>query len=70
MQTYTVESVPQWPVLLSKLAKGEEIVIVEQEKPVAKLVPASQATYLERVRALRGTLKGIDTNVEDEDDPA
>ncbi|HWF43789.1 MAG TPA: hypothetical protein VG537_04015 [Candidatus Kapabacteria bacterium] len=69
MQTYPVESIPsQLPLLLKKVADGEEILLTEKEKPVAKLVPASQETYRERIRALRGSLKGIDTDVEAEDD--
>ncbi|HEY3876320.1 MAG TPA: type II toxin-antitoxin system prevent-host-death family antitoxin [Candidatus Kapabacteria bacterium] len=71
MQTYSAESIPsQWPALLDRVIHGEEIMITEQEKPIARLIPAHQETYLDRIRALRGTLRGINTDVENEDDPA
>ena len=71
MQTYSVQSIPtQLPLMLKKVANGEEILLTDKEKPVAKLVPPSSESYRERVRAMRGFLKGIDTDVEAEDDPA
>jgi antitoxin (DNA-binding transcriptional repressor) of toxin-antitoxin stability system len=65
MQTYSVESVPaQWPLLLIKIGKGEEILLTEKEKPFARLVPAREMSALEQIRSVRGIAPGIDTNVE------
>lgn len=105
MQTYSSESVPsQWPVLLSRVTKGEEILITEKERLVARIIPIDSESmllrelealqqasrksltsvlgenselapvtaedYPSRIRALRGFVPGINTDIENEDDPA
>ena len=71
MQTYTIEAAKaDFVALLHRVANGEEVLITENNKPIAKLISADEAqSYRERIRALRGFAKGIDTNVyrEEED---
>ena len=71
MQTYSIEAAKaDFVALLHRAARGEAVLITENDKPLAKLVSADTAvSYRERMRALRGFAKGIDTNVyrEDED---
>ncbi len=71
MQTYSIEAAKaDFVALLHRAARGEELLITEREKPIAKLGPPGAAqSYRERVRALRGAARGIDTSVpRDEED--
>jgi prevent-host-death family protein len=75
MLTYTIEAAEaQIATLIQKAAHGEAVIITDHDKPIAKLVPADEietnpaGTYRERVRALRGSAKGIDTTVERDED--
>jgi antitoxin (DNA-binding transcriptional repressor) of toxin-antitoxin stability system len=71
MQTYSVEAAKaNFISLLHRAARGEEVLITEKEKPIAKLGPPTVTeSYRERVRALRGSAPGIDTTVDrDEED--
>jgi prevent-host-death family protein len=46
---------------LTKVEKGQEIIITKREKPVARLIPfkpsVSRKDVFDRINALRGTLK-------------
>lgn len=75
MTTYSVEAVEAHIAeLIQKAAQGEAMIITDHDTPIAKLGPIneiernSSGSYLERVRALRGFVKGIDTSVEREAD--
>ncbi len=72
MQTYSIEAAQaNFVSLLHRAAHEEALLITENDKPIAKIgPPATDAeSYRERVRALRGFLKGMDTNLErDEED--
>ena len=65
MQTYSIEvAKADFVSLLRRAAKGEEVLITEKERPIAKIGPPNGAlSYLDRVRALRGAARGIDTSV-------
>ena len=49
------------PALLEFVERGHEVVITRHDRPVARLVPVgppvARAELVERVRALRGTLR-------------
>jgi prevent-host-death family protein len=65
MQTYSIESISaQLPLLLKKVANGEEILLTEKERPVARLVPANDQDDDRRMKALRGGLRGVDPTLE------
>ncbi len=66
MQTYTIEAAKaNLGALLQRVAHGEELLITEKERPIAKLSPPDTAdSYRARIRALRGAARGIDTTVE------
>ena len=69
--TYSIESAKaQFAQLLRKAANGEEVLITENDKPIAKIVSADETeAYRRRIQSLRGSLKGIDTEVyRDEED--
>jgi antitoxin (DNA-binding transcriptional repressor) of toxin-antitoxin stability system len=104
MQTYAIPSQSDLSRLAHLAANGQEVLLTENNKPLAKLVPIDEdeayhrevrslmsfakgmraferehetlrklaeeeiETYRQQVRALRGSLKGIDTTVEREDD--
>jgi prevent-host-death family protein len=70
MQTYTIEAAKaDLGALLLKVAHGEELLITEKEKPIAKLSPPDPAdSYRARIRALRGAARGIDTSVPRDED--
>ena len=60
MKTATVQQVPQqWAEILGWVAAGEEVQVTQQDRVVAKLVPAppdsvSQTDFLTRARAIWG----------------
>ena len=66
MTTYTAQAAAEhFADLLDKAAHGETVLITDHDKPIAKLIPAEgPESYRDRVRALRGFVKGIDTTVE------
>ena len=69
METYTIESArDNFSLLLHKAAHGTEIMITEEEKPLAKIVSASTLSAREQIRAIRGIAPGIDTRVERDED--
>jgi antitoxin (DNA-binding transcriptional repressor) of toxin-antitoxin stability system len=68
MTTITIqEAQASLPDLIHKLAPGEEVVIMENDKPVARLTP----TPPEPPKKLRplGTLRGTVLSMEHFDDP-
>jgi antitoxin (DNA-binding transcriptional repressor) of toxin-antitoxin stability system len=60
MKTASVQQVPQrWTEILGWVAAGEEVQVTQQEKVVAKVVPATperlaQPDFLARARAIWG----------------
>ncbi len=60
MKTASVQQVPQrWTEILGWIAAGEEVEVTQQEKVVAKLVPATrqavaQPDFLARAKAIWG----------------
>lgn len=60
MKTASVQQVPQrWSEILGWIAAGEEVEVTQQEKVVAKLVPATreavaQPDFLSRAKAIWG----------------
>lgn len=55
MKTASVQDVPQqWPQILKWVAAGEEVEVTEQEKVIAKLVPATQPDFLARATKIWG----------------
>jgi len=55
VKTATVQQVPQkWNQILEWLAAGEEVELTEQEKVVAKVVPAKQPDFLSRAKEVWG----------------
>ncbi len=60
MKTATVQQVPQrWTEILGWIAAGEEVEVTQQEKVVAKVVPAApqlvaQPDFLARGKAIWG----------------
>ena len=69
MQTYSIEAAKaDFVTLLRRASRGEEVLITEKEKPIAKIGPPESKSYRERVRALRGAAKGIDTSVDRDED--
>ena len=70
MQTYSIEAAKaDLAVLLHRVEKGEEVLITENNKPLAKIVSADEnEAYRRDVRALRGFAKGMDTNFYREED--
>ncbi len=70
MQTHSIEAANATiPLLLDLAAKGEEVLLTKNHKPLAKLVPIDDdETYRRDVRALRGFVKGMNTDIEREDE--
>ena len=75
MVTYSVQAAEaQISELIQKAAHGEAVIITDHDRPIAKLGPIDEheqvtaASYRERVCALRGFVKGIDTTVERDED--
>ena len=60
MKTASIQQVPQqWTEILGWVAAGEEVQVTNQEKVIAKVVPATPATaaqpdFLARARAIWG----------------
>lgn len=58
MKTASVQQVPQqWPEILRWVAAGEEVQLTQQDKVVAKVVPAtpvSQPDFLARAKSIWG----------------
>ncbi|MBL8795299.1 MAG: type II toxin-antitoxin system prevent-host-death family antitoxin [Planctomycetia bacterium] len=54
--------------LIHRLTPGEEVVITENDQPVARLVPAAPSALPRRVPRL-GTLRGTVLSMERFDDP-
>jgi antitoxin (DNA-binding transcriptional repressor) of toxin-antitoxin stability system len=57
MKTASVEQVPkQWPQIMVWIAAGEEVQVTEQDRVVAKLVPAKSPApdFLARAKAIWG----------------
>ena len=55
MKTASVQQLPQqWPQILAWVAAGEEVEVTEQEKVIARVVPATQPDLLERAKKIWG----------------
>lgn len=55
MKTASVQQVPQrWTQILEWVAAGEEVEVTEQEKVIARVVPAAQPDFLARARKIWG----------------
>jgi len=60
MKTASVQQLPQqWPEILRWVAAGEEVEVTQQDKVIAKVVPAnggqvSQPDFLARAKAIWG----------------
>jgi prevent-host-death family protein len=69
MPTVTIEEARNnLTELIQRLTSGAEVVITENEKPVARLVPAIPPSEPRKVPQL-GTLKGTVLSMEHFDDP-
>ena len=55
MKTASVQQVPQkWTQILEWVAAGEEVEVTEQDRVIAKVVPATQPDFLARARKIWG----------------
>ena len=55
MKTASATQVPQkWAQILEWLAAGEEVEVTEQEKVIARVVPAQQPDFLARAKVIWG----------------
>ncbi len=55
MKTASVQQLPQkWPQILEWVAAGEEVEVTEQEKVIARVVPATQPDFLARAKKIWG----------------
>jgi antitoxin (DNA-binding transcriptional repressor) of toxin-antitoxin stability system len=53
MKTASVQQVPQqWVQILEWVAAGEEVELTQQEKVVARVVPAAQPDFLARAKSI------------------
>jgi prevent-host-death family protein len=69
MPTVTIEEAKTTlSELIHRLTPGEEVVITENDRPVARLVPAASACEPRKVPRL-GTLRGTVLSMEHFDDP-
>ncbi|HEX5316840.1 MAG TPA: type II toxin-antitoxin system prevent-host-death family antitoxin [Candidatus Kapabacteria bacterium] len=70
MQTYSVEAAKNDLSMLAHLAaKGQEVLLTENNQPLAKLVPLDEDEAWRRdIRALRGFAKGIPPFEREEDE--
>ena len=67
MTILSIEQVPsELPMLIGKLAPGDEIVVTDGGKPVAKVTP--MAPVEERPKRRLGSAKGILTIISEDDD--
>jgi antitoxin (DNA-binding transcriptional repressor) of toxin-antitoxin stability system len=62
------EAQTRLPELIHRLTPGEEVVITEDDQPVARLVPAARLGEPRKVPQL-GTLRGTVLSMEHFDDP-
>ncbi|QEH31797.1 Phd_YefM [Aquisphaera giovannonii] len=70
MSTITLrEAQATLPELVRRLASGEEVIITEGDRPVARLVPATPSVEARPVARL-GALRGTVLSMERFDDPA
>ncbi len=60
-QTYSIEAArANFPALVHSVAKGQEILLTENDRLIAKIVPPDEAEAFRRdMQALRGFAKGI-----------
>jgi prevent-host-death family protein len=69
MTTITIqEAQTRLPELIHRLTPGEEVIITENDQPVARLVPAAPPSEPRKVPRL-GTLRGTVLSMEHFDDP-
>jgi prevent-host-death family protein len=69
MPTVTIEEAKNTlSELIHRLTPGEEVVITENDQPVARLVPTAASCEPRKVPRL-GTLRGTVLSMEDFDDP-
>jgi antitoxin (DNA-binding transcriptional repressor) of toxin-antitoxin stability system len=55
MKTATVQQAPQkWAQILEWVAAGEEVELTQQEKVVARVVPATPPDFLARAKSIWG----------------
>ncbi len=60
MLTYAIPSQSDLSRLAHLAADGQEVLLIENDKPLAKLVPIDEGeAYRQEVRALMGSLKGM-----------
>jgi len=69
MTTITIEEAQtRLPELIHRLNPGEEVMITEGDRPIARLVPATVSSEPRKVPRL-GTLRGTVLSMEHFDDP-
>ena len=70
MQTLSIEAAtPKLAMLLQLAIDGEEIVVTDHERPVARITPVWEPeAYRQHVRSLKGMAEGLDTELERDDD--
>ena len=69
MQTYPIPAQSDLSRLAHLAANGEEVLLTENDKPLAKLVPIDEdEAYRREVRSLMGFAKGIPPFVREEDE--
>jgi prevent-host-death family protein len=70
MQTYSIEAAKADLSALAHLAaKGQEVLLTENNKPLAKLVPLDEdEAYRREIRSLMGFAKGIPPFEREEDE--
>jgi len=55
MKTASVQQLPQkWVQILEWVAAGEEVELTQQEKVVARVIPATQPDFLARAKSIWG----------------
>ncbi|HEX7569141.1 MAG TPA: hypothetical protein VF492_01415 [Verrucomicrobiae bacterium] len=55
MKTASVQQAPQkWAQILEWVAAGEEVELTQQEKVVARVIPATQPDFLARAKSIWG----------------
>ena len=55
MKTASVQQVPQkWVQILEWVAAGEEVELTQQEKVVARVIPAASPDFLSRAKSIWG----------------